>query len=99
MTTITSYELARMIEHVQKLGRDYSYMEAFCLEAKEHHFVAIAAAQAYVSFFREILEGSDVHVSAGFSWESVPALGGHLVMDLLEASTFINFKAGHLYYL
>ena len=68
MTTITSYELARMIEHVQKLGRDYSYMEAFCLEAKEHHFVAIAAAQAYVSFFREILEGSDVHVSVGISF-------------------------------
>ncbi|MCL2163571.1 MAG: deoxyribose-phosphate aldolase [Oscillospiraceae bacterium] len=63
----TTKEVALFIEHVQK-GQTYEDLEKLCAEAAKYNFVAVAVGQAYVTFCRNILRDTLVHVSCGISF-------------------------------
>lgn len=68
-TTITRQQLGRMFDHTcLKPFADHKMLESLCLEAKNGNFAMVAINSAQVSFCKDLLKGTDVHVGAAVSF-------------------------------
>ncbi len=66
---LTEEQLCRLFDHtLLKPHASSSDLEKLCLEAKEHGFGMVAINSAPVSFCKEILKGTNVHVGAAISF-------------------------------
>lgn len=96
MKNIDKEILCRMIDHTcLKPFADEAEFAVLCKEARENHFAMVAINPAPVSFCKELLKDTEVHVGAAISF---PLGQATLETKVFETSNAINNGADEIDY-